>query len=125
MTTLNDNSRYMFWTGKGKVKTVLSNWGNVLRHLFREEGFPEGHPHQLRDTFAVSLLEKGVPLEEVSKLPGHDPIKTTEKHYAKWVKARQDRLDSLLIATWHQSAPSTINAPANHTEEISFSRNLR
>lgn len=97
---LNGNHRYMFWSGNGKVKTALSNWGNVLRLLFRETGFPEGHPHQLRDTFAVSLLEKGVPLEEVSKLLGHESIKTTEKHYAKWVKSRQDRLDGLVVGTW-------------------------
>jgi site-specific recombinase XerD len=98
---LNGNPRYVFWqTGNGKVKTVLSNWGNDLRRLFRAAGFPEGHPHQLRDTFAVGLLEKGVPLEEVSKLLGHESIKTTEKHYAPWVKARQDRLDSVIVATW-------------------------
>jgi site-specific recombinase XerD len=48
----------------------------------------------------VDLLEKGVPLEEVSKLLGHESIKTTERHYAKWVKGRQDRLDSLVSATW-------------------------
>jgi integrase len=43
---------------------------------------------------------EGVPLEEVYKLLGHESIKTTEKSYAKWVQARQDRLDSLVIATW-------------------------
>jgi hypothetical protein len=48
----------------------------------------------------VSLLEQGVPLEEVSKLLGHESIKTTKKYYAKWVKARQDRLDAFAIGTW-------------------------
>jgi integrase/recombinase XerD len=38
----------------------------------------------------------------VSKLLGHESIRTTEKHYAKWVKSRQDRLDSLVTATWEQ-----------------------
>jgi site-specific recombinase XerD len=47
----------------------------------------------------VDLLEKGAPLEEVSKLLGHESIKT-ERHYAKWVKGRQDRLDSLVAGTW-------------------------
>jgi hypothetical protein len=55
---------------------------------------------RLRDTFAVDLLEKGGPLEEVSKLLGHESIKTTERSYAKWVKGRQDRLDNLVTGTW-------------------------
>lgn len=54
----------------------------------------------LRDTFAVELLVAGVPLEEVSKLLGHDSIKTTERHYAPWVKRRQDHLDAQVSATW-------------------------
>ncbi len=56
--------------------------------------------HRLRDTFAVDLLSKGVPLEEVSKLLGHESTKSTERSYAKWVKGRQDRLDKLVRGTW-------------------------
>jgi len=48
----------------------------------------------------VDLLQKGVPLEEVSKLLGRESIKTTERYYAKWVKGRQDRLDALVSGTW-------------------------
>ncbi len=59
-----------------------------------------GHSHQLRDTFAVELLQRGIPMEEVSKLLGHTSIKTTEKSYAPWVTARQDRLDALVVGTW-------------------------
>jgi site-specific recombinase XerD len=47
----------------------------------------------------VDLLQKGVPLEHVSKLLGHRSVTTTERHYAKWVKGRQDRLDMLVSAT--------------------------
>ena len=43
---------------------------------------------------------ESLPLEEVSKLLGHESLKTTERSYAKWVKGRQDRLDSLVSATW-------------------------
>jgi len=49
-------------------------------------------------------VEKGVQLEEVSKLLGHESIKTTERNYSsnysKWMKGRQDRLDSLVTGTW-------------------------
>jgi integrase/recombinase XerD len=82
---LNENPKYAFWnTGTGKPQTAVTNWQHDLRQAFRAAGMPDGHPHQLRDTFAVGLLEQGVPLEEVSKLLGHESIKTTEKYYAKW-----------------------------------------
>ena len=61
---------------------------------------PGGPPHQLHDTAAVAWLSEGIPLEEVSRLLGHSSIKTTEKHYAPWVRPNQDRLDALVIATW-------------------------
>jgi integrase/recombinase XerD len=72
-----------------------------LRELFRASGMPNGHPHMLRDTFAVHLLSAGVPLEEVSKALGHKSILITEKHYAPWVKSRQNRLDGLITGTWN------------------------
>jgi integrase/recombinase XerD len=98
---LNSSERYMFWnTGNGTPETVVTRWQHDLRQVFRAAGMNTGHPHQLRDTFAVGLLEKGIPLEEVSKLLGHTSIKTTEKHYAPWVAARQARLDAMVIATF-------------------------
>jgi site-specific recombinase XerD len=35
-----------------------------------------------RDTFAVELLNKGVPIDRVSLLLGHSSVKLTEKHYS-------------------------------------------
>jgi integrase/recombinase XerD len=98
---LNENPNYAFWnTGTGKPQTAVTNWQHDLRQVFRKAGQPDGHPHQLRDTFAVSFLDKGMPLEEVSKMLGHESIKTTERYYAKWVKSRQDRLDALVKGIW-------------------------
>lgn len=101
LTVHNDHPDYFFWnTGTGKESSAVTNWSHDLRKAFHAAGMQDGHSHQLRDTFAVALLEKGVPIEEVSKLLGHESIKTTEKHYAPWVQARQDRLDSLVSATF-------------------------
>lgn len=104
LAVANGNSRYVFWTGNGLgaslSRTVTTRY---LRPLFEAAKIPcDGHmvAHRLRDTFAVDLLQKGIPLEEVSKLLGHESIKTTEKSYAKWVKGRQDRLNALVTATW-------------------------
>lgn len=97
------NPEYVFWNGNSKSRAQVVMWGSrYVRPLFEAAGVRSGHmvSHRLRDTFAVDLLQKGVPLEEVSKLLGHESIKTTERHYAKWVKGRQDRLDSLVMGTW-------------------------
>jgi integrase len=58
----------------------------------------EGHPHRFRDTFAVRLLEKGVPIDQVSTLLGHTSVNTTEKYYAPWVRSRQKLLDEAVAA---------------------------
>lgn len=104
LTIANGNPGYVFWTGNGLgaslSRTVTTRY---LRPLFEAANITcDGHmvAHRLRDTFAVDLLEKGVPLEEVSKLLGHTSIKTTEKSYSAWIKGRQDRLDSLVVGTW-------------------------
>jgi integrase len=63
-------------------------------------GVGDCRPHRLRDTFAVRLLTKGVPLEDVSKLLGHATIAVTEKYYAPWVASRKLRLERLLSETF-------------------------
>jgi integrase/recombinase XerD len=102
VAVLNGNPRYVFWTGSGLETSAVTNWQHDLRALFRAAFGNDTHftPHCLRDTAAVEWLSASMPLEEVSKLLGHSSVKTTEKSYAPWVSARQDRLDSLVVATW-------------------------
>lgn len=104
LAVANGNADHIFWSGKGEEESITKNWAKYyIAPLFKAAKIPNhGHmmSHRLRDTFAVDLLEKGVPLEEVSKLLGHESIKTTERHYSKWMQGRQDRLDSLVTATW-------------------------
>ena len=104
LTVLNGNPEYVFWSGEGEEESITKSWSKLyLAPLFKAAKLSSNgylKSHRLRDTFAVDLLEKGVPLEEVSKLLGHESIRTTEHHYAKWVKGRQDRLDSLVVETW-------------------------
>jgi len=104
LAVTNGNERYVFWSGTGSEESITKNWAKYyIAPVFKAAKLSgKGHmmSHRLRDTFAVDLLQKGVPMEEVSKLLGHESIKTTERHYARWVKGRQDRLDSLVVGTW-------------------------
>lgn len=59
-------------------------------------GVNDCRPHRLRDTFAVTMLMKGIPLEDVSKLLSHSSIAVTEKYYAAWIPARKLRLERLV-----------------------------
>jgi hypothetical protein len=101
LAVLNGNADYIFWSGKGEAESATKNWAKYyIAPLFAAAKIEcAGHmmSHRLRDTFAVDLLQKGVPFEDVSKALGHMSIKTTERSYAKWVKGRQDRLDSLVM----------------------------
>jgi integrase len=94
------SQRYYFWSGNGKMDTRIGNFERTLKSLFARAGIVSGHAHRFRDTFAVELLIKGVPMDAVSILLGHSSIKITEKHYAPWVKARQEQLEQHVMKTW-------------------------
>ena len=53
--------------------------------MFTEAKTPDRHAHRFRDTSAVTLLEKGVPMDRVQAWLGHNSsLKVTEKHYSPW-----------------------------------------
>jgi integrase/recombinase XerD len=85
-----------------RMESVADRWRDILKIVFKAAGIPKAHPHQFRDTFAVNLLKQAVPLETVSILLGHASIKVTEKHYAPWVKERQDLLTEAVKKLWQK-----------------------
>jgi len=106
LAVANGNAEFVFWNRQKRDSSEYRQagyMGEQIKSAFDAAGIrTDGHmiSHRLRATFAVDLLTKGVPLEHVCKLLGHRSLTTTERHYAKWVKGRQDRLDSLVSATW-------------------------
>ena len=107
------SQRYFFWTGESKIESATGDWQRALKGVFKEAGIPEGHAHRFRDTFAVDLLQAGVPMERVSVLLGHSSIKVTEKHYSPWVAARQEQLEADVRRTW-EAIPGTKGTPEVH-----------
>ena len=72
---------------------MTGKWRARIAEVFKLAKVENAHPHRFRDTFAVSLLEVDVSIENVSRLLGHQSVRVTEKHYSPWVKTRQDALD--------------------------------
>jgi integrase/recombinase XerD len=99
-----DHPTYLLWqnTKDGTEKQAGHSASIALTKIFARAEISSGHmkSHRLRDTFAVDLLQKGVPLEDVSKMLGHKSVSITEKHYSPWIQGRQDRLDDLVTASW-------------------------
>jgi integrase/recombinase XerD len=54
----------------------------ILRRLGRECGIEKVHPHRFRRTSATQALNKGMDIEQIAQMMGHDSIETT-KIYAK------------------------------------------
>ena len=104
------SERYFFWTGESKLQTATGDWQAKLKKLFEKAELPDGHAHRFRDTFAVELLLAGVPLERVSILLGHTSVRVTERHYAPWVRARQEQAEADVRRAWGQDPVALLEA---------------
>lgn len=94
------NEKYFFRSGAGKLDSAVRSWQTRLRRLFELAKIPNGHAHRFRDTFAVELLLAGVPIERVSILLCHQSVRITEKHYAPWVRSRQEQPEADPESAW-------------------------
>ena len=52
-----------------------------LRELGRKVAIPKVHPHKFRRSMATKAIDKGMPIEQVQRMLGHQQIDTT-MHYA-------------------------------------------
>jgi integrase/recombinase XerD len=92
-----ESERY-FWTGKN-LRSAVSNWSRYLASVFALAKIKDGHSHRFRDTCAVELLLAGASVEDVAMILGNTP-QVVSKHYAPWVRERQERLEKLVKQSW-------------------------
>jgi integrase len=95
-------TKYPFWSGNGKRKSVVTDWQRALSRLFKLTDVHGAHAHRFRHTFACELLTAGVSLTNVARLLAHSSEAITEKHYSAWVKGRQEQLETAV----RQALPS-------------------
>lgn len=67
----------------------------AVRRICRFANVPEISTHTLRHQFATMLLEKGMPLEEISYLLGHKSVMTTFNFYCGVMDADQEARDAV------------------------------
>ena len=62
-------------------RLLVGGLESMLRHLGRRLNLSRVHPHKFRRTLATTAIDKGMPIEQVQQLLGHQKIDTT-MHYA-------------------------------------------
>jgi site-specific recombinase XerD len=92
---------YYFQTGNAAEKTVRGSWDRTLRLVLKLAKVDHGSAHVFRHTLATDLLSKGVPVETVATILGNSPA-IVLKHYAPWVKSRQEALETAIRAVWDE-----------------------
>jgi integrase len=98
------HGEFYFQTGHAEEKTVRGSWDRTLRILFKLAGVKHGSAHVFRHTLATDMLSKGIPVETVAAILGHSPA-VCLKHYAPWVKSRQDALETAVRTLWPDEKP--------------------
>ena len=72
---------YLFMRKKGEDATkpvCNSTIENMTRRIGMDAGVKDCHPHRFRRTCATMALERGMPIERVSHMLGHESIETTQ-----------------------------------------------
>jgi hypothetical protein len=90
--------RHMWPSAKARPRSAVKNPASVLllNHPIHSARTNITRT-RFRDTFGVELLLSGALIERVSILLGRRSVRMTEKHYARWVRSRQEQLEADLV----------------------------
>ncbi len=72
-----DNPALFVTLNKPSNRLEISGVEKRLRELGRRLNIDKVHPHKFRRTLATKAIDKGMPIEQVQKLLGHQKIDTT------------------------------------------------
>lgn len=67
----------MFGREKDIHRFTVSGVECMVRSIGKRAGIEKVHPHRIRRTAATVALRRGMPIEQVSKMLGHEDLKTT------------------------------------------------
>ena len=104
----NPEGRYLFVdevpTGEKERDNAVKGWGDRFRKLGEVADIRDEHQqplsvtsHWMRHSFVLWCLTHDLPTEDIAALVG-DSVEIVAKHYSEWIAARQERLDSRMLA---------------------------
>ena len=74
-----DNLDALF-IGKGSERLKPGGIRKLLNGIAKKAGVENTHPHRFRRTLATSLINHGMPIQEVASILGHEKLDTTMKY---------------------------------------------
>lgn len=77
LETRTDSEAALFIGEKTKKRLGKGGVERMVRELGKSAGVPNCHPHRFRRTAGTMALNRGMPLEQVQQMLGHEDIKTT------------------------------------------------
>lgn len=87
--------RHFFWNGVCKEMSCIHMVMRTLEAVWKKAGFDHCHIHKIRHTIATRILDGGGTAEDAADVLGNSPA-IVWKHYVRYTKRRQDRIDAVL-----------------------------
>ncbi|KEZ24111.1 site-specific tyrosine recombinase/integron integrase [Ureaplasma diversum] len=81
LNSRNDQNKALFVTLKAPYNRIsISGVESKLRKIGEKLNIKKVHPHKFRRTLATIAIDKGMPIEQVQRLLGHEKVDTTLKY---------------------------------------------
>ena len=74
-----DNDPALF-VSRNNARLMPGGIRKMLKKLEEDSGVANVHPHKFRRTLATNLIKRGMPIEEVAAILGHDKLDTTMEY---------------------------------------------
>ena len=81
LSSRKDHNEALF-IGKGGKRLLPGGVRAMLKQLEKASSVENVHPHRFRRTAVTRLLNRGMPIQEVAILAGHEKVDTTMKYFA-------------------------------------------
>ena len=92
LSTLNPKDKGPVFTYKGRD---IKSWKTAWKGALRRAGIEDFRWHDLRHTAASWMVAKGIPLDVVQKILGHESIQTTMRYAHREDTARRAAVEAL------------------------------